>query len=439
MRRAPRAVLPALFLIGLLLAARPAAAQHPAAVELTAGDTAKSVWLMTMGPGHRVWEKFGHNALWIHDPATGSDDVYNWGIFDFEQEDFFRRLLFGHMRYMVARMDLARTLWFYRLEDRTVRVRRLRLTPEQVEAVDGMARTAALPENRFYAYDPFRDNCSSRVRDLLDRALGGRLRALSDTVATGTTYRSHTRRLLQEVEWAYGGIMAMLGETTDRPIDAWEEMFLPLRMETRLAELAVGEAGGDTLPLVGPAHVLHASRGPAAPASLPGFHLWWAAAGLAGGTLLFGLGAWAGRGTRLAAGAFASVGALWSLAAGLIGTVMAAGWLLTSHWYVYRNENLLQLEPLSLALAVLLPLTVLGARSGRWAARIAWTVAGLSVLGLLIQTLPAFDQANGEVLAVTVPLHLGLALGLARVRGSRTGEGDPGPVGRDSEPAVRGG
>lgn len=440
MRRAERRVLFAIALLSALAAAadtRPAAGQDPAALRLTEGDTATSVWLMTMGPGHRVWEKFGHNALWIHDPEAGSDRVYNWGIFDFAQEAFFTRLLLGHMRYMVASADLARTLWFYRLQERTVRVRRLRLTPEQAEEVDRMARTAVLPENRFYAYDPFRDNCSSRVRDLLDRALDGRLHALTDTVPTGTTYRGHTRRLLRRVGWAYAGIMAMLGETTDRPISAWEEMFLPLRMEARLAGLPVGEGAADTLPLAGPPHVLHRARRPGAPASVPGFHFGWAAVGVAGGLLLFGLGALAGRGSRPAAWSFVLLGGLWSLVAGLVGALMTFGWAFTGHWYVYRNENLLQLGPLSLALVVLLPRALLGRSPGRWAERVAWAVAGLAVIGVLIQPLPAFEQVNGEVLAATAPLQVGLALGLSL---ARRGSGEPsGARGSERQEAVSGG
>ena len=38
------------------------------------------------------------------------------------------------------------------------------------------------PENRFYHYDYYRDNCSTRVRDALDRVLGGRIAAQTDGV-----------------------------------------------------------------------------------------------------------------------------------------------------------------------------------------------------------------------------------------------------------------
>ena len=65
----------------------PDAAQPPGS-ELT-------VYLMTMGPGKRVWERFGHNAIWIHDPASRPDTAYNYGLFDFQQENFLLRFIRG--------------------------------------------------------------------------------------------------------------------------------------------------------------------------------------------------------------------------------------------------------------------------------------------------------------------------------------------------------
>lgn len=375
-------------------------------------------YLLTMGPGEVVWEKFGHNALLFHDPATGRADVYNWGIFSFEQEDFFQRLLFGHMLYMVARTTLDRTVSAYRAASRTIWARPLRLSPDQVRELEEAARTAALPENRNYDYDPFLDNCSSRVRDLLDRVLDGRIRAATDTVATGTTFRSHTRRLLGRVTWAHAGIMVGLGAGTDERLTAWDEMFLPMRMDERLAGFAV-ERGGEAVALAGPADTLFRGDRPPAPAEAPGFAIMAPVAGVGLGGLLVLLAILAGRGRRGPAHAFAWLGSGASLVAGALGLVIVGAWSLTDHWYAHTNENLLQLEPLSLALVTLVPLATLTDRAFRPARWVAWAVAGLALLGAVLQVLPGFDQANGEVIAVALPVHLGLAVGLEAIRVSR--------------------
>ena len=61
-----------------------------------------TVYLMTMGPGDEVWEKFGHNALWIHDSLRHTDIAYNWGLFDFSASDFLPRFLKGDMLYWMG-------------------------------------------------------------------------------------------------------------------------------------------------------------------------------------------------------------------------------------------------------------------------------------------------------------------------------------------------
>src|SRR5687767_6617839 len=38
-------------------------------------------WVLTMGPGDGPFEKFGHNAIWIHDATIDEDYVYNFGTY----------------------------------------------------------------------------------------------------------------------------------------------------------------------------------------------------------------------------------------------------------------------------------------------------------------------------------------------------------------------
>ncbi|HST08247.1 MAG TPA: DUF4105 domain-containing protein, partial [Gemmatimonadaceae bacterium] len=54
-----------------------------------------TVYLLTFGWGDVVWERFGHNAIWIKDRARGTDMTYNWGMFDFNQPHFVWRFVTG--------------------------------------------------------------------------------------------------------------------------------------------------------------------------------------------------------------------------------------------------------------------------------------------------------------------------------------------------------
>jgi hypothetical protein len=43
-------------------------------------------------------------------------------------------------------------------------------------------------------------------------------------------------------------------------------------------------------------------------------------------------------------------------------------------------------------------------------------VAGIGVIGFLIQILPAFSQVNGGIIALLLPIHVGIVGGLWAVR-----------------------
>ena len=81
--------------------------------------------------GDLLWERFGHNALGIRDTRTGTDLVFNWGMFSFEQPGFLPRFLRGEMRYWMAAFDATQMLLAYQQDNRSVTVQRLNLTAAQ--------------------------------------------------------------------------------------------------------------------------------------------------------------------------------------------------------------------------------------------------------------------------------------------------------------------
>src|SRR5206468_3124083 len=109
------------------------------------------------------------------------DLVYNFGTTDFLRSDLATAFLRGHVPFWLSVSTFSSTLAAYRAEDRSIWVQELRLTETQSEWLAARLRWQALPANRSYPYDHFVDNCTTRVRDLIDQASGGRVRAaLSD-------------------------------------------------------------------------------------------------------------------------------------------------------------------------------------------------------------------------------------------------------------------
>ncbi|HUF65026.1 MAG TPA: DUF4105 domain-containing protein [Gemmatimonadaceae bacterium] len=393
--------------------------QAPAPVMDTTGEPL-SIYLITVGQGDPYWTRFGHNALWIRDRQRGTDIAYNWGLFDFNEPGFLSRFLSGNTRYWMAGFDTWDMLQVYRSENRSIDVQELALTPEQARDLQQFAEWNALPENRTYRYDYYLDNCSTRIRDAIDRVLSGQIRLATDSILTHNTYRSHTQRLLADHAPTWGGIMLVLGQPADNPITAWDEMFIPMLMRDHLRAVTVTDGAGGSRPLVSTEWRMLEPDRPPERAAAPNRAWSYTTTGLLLG-LLIGLLAWgAGRGgwppvTRTAAAILLSA---WSILAGAAGLVVIGMWALTHHIFMYGNENVLQVTPLSLALALLIPLSVRsrpGPRAAYWATLLAFTILGLSLIGFILQLLPLMNQRNGEIIGLALPLHAATAYAVWRL------------------------
>jgi Domain of unknown function (DUF4105) len=412
---------PLLLLAGMACALRlpPTAAQQPSPSQPSSRSSSSApaeitVYLMTFGPGRQVWERFGHNAIWIHDSARGTDESYNYGLFDFHQENFLLRFVQGQMWYWMAGFPAQQYVAQYERDNRSIWIQELELPARAKVQLEEFLRWNAEPEHRFYHYDYYRDNCSTRVRDAIDRVLNGAIREQTRSVPTGTTYRFHTLRLTSNDPLVYTGLLVALGGGVDRPISAWEEMFLPLKMREHVRRVTLPGPDGLPRPLVRSERTIYESTAAPPPETPPSWLRWYLMLGgiIGGAALLLAHGAREGRAARLAL--MALVGG-WAVVAGLAGLVLAGLWGLTDHVAAYRNENLLQLNPLVL---LVLPGIVGAMRrtgSARLASRAALLVAGLSVLGLLLKLLPWFDQVNGPVIALALPTQIGMAAALRRL------------------------
>ena len=365
---------------------------------------------MTMGPGQEVWERFGHNAIWIHDPIRGTDFAYNYGLFDFQQEGFLLRFAQGRMRYWMDGMDAERAAAAYLRRDRSLWVQELNLTSAQRAELQHFLEWNRREENKFYDYNYYGNNCSTRVRDALDRVLGGAIKRRTESLGTSFTFRDHTRRLLQDDILTYFGIMLGLGQPVDRPITMWEAGFLPVQLQVSLRDVTV-RSGDASSPLVLGERTLYESEAFPEPGSMPRFWPGFGLLGLVlGGTMAL-LG-WMAERSRLARGGFFTISILWSGLVGAAGIMLAFLWWFTDHATSAQNENLIHANPIGLVLAIALLAVVFRARWARPSARVlAVGMAGLSLLGLVLKVLPAMFQVNGEVIVLLLPAHIGLAVG----------------------------
>jgi len=367
----------------------------------TIADDGKEAWLVTFGPGEIYFERFGHNAIWLREPAAGLDHTFNFGYFDFEQEDFFLRFLRGRMLYFSIAQPADREFGFYRQKNRSIRIQKLNLIPIQYQQLRDHLLNEVQPENRDYRYDYYLDNCSTRIRDALDIALDGSLSARTGQIPAILNFRDQTRRLTQMQFWYYLGLETGLGYPVDRPVTRWDEMFIPMVIADEIAAMSV-EAADAGRPLLAVDTMLFTTSLPV-PSAVP-TTIWYRYLLL--GLLLTGLAWLSGR--FMPSVWLSGLCFCWVLISTTMGLGLAALWLLTDHEASSQNANLLLLNPL--LMLALVP------RLQRIAAMI---LIGGNFLALLLLLLPV-HQYNLDVMALITPINLAVAIYLLRTGTEKT-------------------
>lgn len=363
-------------------------------------QAAPRIGVATMEPGEIFWERFGHDAIVVVDPATGAATSYNFGFFDLAEPDFVGNFVRGRMRYRLVALPLEEDLVLYRDEGRGVAIQWLDLTDAQAIELARRLEVNARPENAVYTYDYFRDNCATRVRDALDGVLGGELQRQLASRSRGSTYRSEAVRLASPAWWMWLGFDVGLGPRADVPLSLWEEAFVPMRLADALRQVRVGGR-----PLVTSETVVLPHRIAPEPADAPRPLLPWLAAGVLLGALLAYTG---GRWPR----AVAAAASLYWVLGGVLGALMLFIWAGTAHVFGWTNHNLFLLSPLTLALLPGAWRLVRGRPPGRVFDRLLLAVAGLAVFGLFVSWWPVLPQANARWIGLLLPVHLGLLAGL---------------------------
>ncbi len=364
----------------------------------TSVSAATRIGVLTMLPGEVFFERFGHNAL-VVDPGDGSEPIsYNFGYFDPEEPDFVARFVRGEMRYRLVALPLSLDLEGYRQSGRGVSVQWLNLDETETAALAAMLAVNARPENAFYDYRYFTDNCSTRVRDALDSATAGLLKRPLTASSQGNTYRTEAVRLALPDLWMGVGFHLGLSASADRPLSRWDESFIPMQLADALR--TVKRADGRAL--VGSEETLLPHRLPLPPAEFP---QWRIEAMLAGLALAFGL-LWLG---RRAPRTVAALGAGFWAISGIAGLVLAYLWVGTAHTFAHGNENLFLLSPLALLLLPGAFRAALGKEPGRFFAIALLAVLVLAGTGAFLKLMPFMKQQNVEWVFLLLPLHWALS------------------------------
>lgn len=386
-----------------------------------------TVSVLTFGPGDHPFTKFGHTAVLVENTDRRTRLVYNYGTFAFDSVWLIPNFLRGNYRYWLSVQPLDATLAAYEAAGRWVMAQRLHLTASEKRSIVSSLEYDARPENKYYAYDYYDDNCVTRVRDKIDRWTGGVLLRAA-TMPADLSLRQHTSALTNDTPVLRILLSAALSSPTDRPRKAWDEMFLPAKLLQWLRRARVRGATSE-VPLVDAEIMLvppkpKTSRDSALMTD-PGLFLesgapqrwtfWTLSIGMLAFALLRTLAGLARRGQRAAGVLFSMALGIVGLTAGLLGSLFLFLWVATRHTFAFHNENLLQCPPFALLLVV--PAFRMAAdRAWHGQGRLKMLVLlclGSSLAGICLKALPWFCQDNTEFMTLWVPVWAGCTLGLA--------------------------
>ncbi len=212
------------------------------------------VSLLICAPGDEIYSFFGHAGIRINDPLYGKDIVFNYGVFSFQTPHFIWRFAKGETDYMLDVWRMSTFMREYQEDKRKVIEYELLLTPEERESLYESLVENFKPENRIYRYSHFEDNCSTRLRDQIEKALGGKIKY--DTSGDKRmSFRNLIDLYLEDNSWSGLGIKLALGIPTDHISIFSQKMFLPDYLGDDMSK-AVVVRDGVSSPVTGPAVVI---------------------------------------------------------------------------------------------------------------------------------------------------------------------------------------
>jgi len=172
-----------------------------------------------------VYSLFGHTAISVQDPANGIDQVFNYGLFDFESRNFFYRFAKGETDYSVGYTSLNRYTFGYQMRDINIFEQILNLTQQEKQNIYDALLVNILPENRIYRYNYFYDNCSTRPRDIIEQNIQGKI--IYSPTHKIQSYRDLVHECVSSQPWVRFGIDLVIGADADKEITDRQKDFLP--------------------------------------------------------------------------------------------------------------------------------------------------------------------------------------------------------------------
>lgn len=206
--------------------------------------------IVTIGPYQgEVWSAFGHSGFRVTDPAYNIDWFYDYGLYDFEQENFFLNFAKGLLKYKVGVRRWDRSFAFQKSLNRYIKLQYLNLNEVEKQQLFFYLQNNVKPENAEYLYNYVYDNCATKLRDVCEELYPNRITFDLSYQVEDKTVRDLMQDYLDYQPWGDLGIDLGLGTQIDREATGEEYMFLPDYIHKAFAGATILR-DGEMVPLI---------------------------------------------------------------------------------------------------------------------------------------------------------------------------------------------
>ncbi len=226
-------------------------AAQPAETDASIREEADSlrVSLLTCSPGKEAYTMYGHTAIRVHNITTGTDIVFNYGMFNYSSDNFLYKFVRGETDYVLGAESLPYFIQRYQAQGHSIEEQVLNLSQAECQKTYTALMENLQPQNRTYRYSWLYDNCTTRARDMIERCIDGHIEY--NIHNPKITARQILHGFSKADRWIEFGENLILGYELDTALTLRQQMFIPSRYAADADSATITRSDGTVQPLVG--------------------------------------------------------------------------------------------------------------------------------------------------------------------------------------------
>ena len=174
-------------------------------------------------------DAFGHTGIRIIDKKNNLDLVFNFGIYDYNAPNFYSNFFKGRPIFSLGINRFNDFFDSYVKQNRKVYEQIIKTTKERKKIIVESLIKNSQEENKYYIYEYFEDNCSTRVADILINDIEEIKVDLNKK--TKFSYRDLIYSKIGKNSIGSLGIDLCLGSKIDNKITTRQTFFLPEKLK----------------------------------------------------------------------------------------------------------------------------------------------------------------------------------------------------------------